>query len=114
MLKKASMVPPRMLLEAGVPVSRLVQEPGQFVVTLPQAYHSGFSHGFNTAEAVNFMLLDWLPYAQRAEERYRTLGKEPVIDVDAILVGASQVHIILFTTRSNVHGQKNAHPGSAP
>ena len=64
------------------PVCRAVQEAGQFIVTLPQAYHGGLSHGFNAAEAVNFMLDDWLPYAKAAEERYRKLGKEPVIDLD--------------------------------
>ena len=89
-VKKASMMPPWQLLERGVPVCRLVQEPGQFVVTLPQAYHAGFSHGFNSAEAVNFMIDDWLPYAKAAAERYRRLGKEPVIDLDQILVAAAR------------------------
>jgi len=90
-VKKAAMVPPWQLLEAGVPVSHAVQRPGEFIVTLPQAYHAGFSHGFNTAEAVNFMMDDWLPYAQAAATRYRLLGKEPVVDLDSILVHASQV-----------------------
>ena len=84
-----------MLLAAGVPVSRLVQEPGQFVVTLPQAYHAGFSHGFNTAEAVNFMLDDWLPYAKAADQRYRLLGKEPVIDVDQVHMPSSAMSVTL-------------------
>jgi len=73
-----------------VPVCRAVQQPGEFVVTLPQGYHAGFSHGFNTAEAVNFMLHDWLPYAAAATQRYERLGKEPVIDVDQILVRAAE------------------------
>ena len=60
------------------------------MVTLPQAYHAGFSHGFNSAEAVNFMIDDWLPYAKAAAERYRRLGKEPVIDLDQILVAAAR------------------------
>jgi len=89
-VKKASMVPPWLLSQRGIPVCRAVQEPGQYVVTLPMAYHAGFSHGFNTAEAVNFMLHDWLPYAVAAAERYRLLAKEPVIDFDAILVRASE------------------------
>lgn len=37
-----------------VPVCRLQQLPGQFVVTFPKAYHAGFSYGFNCGEAVNF------------------------------------------------------------
>lgn len=45
---------PRLCLSAlqkrGVPVYRVVHEPGSFVVTMPDAYHSGFNCGFNVAE----------------------------------------------------------------
>lgn len=34
----------------GVPVYRVVHEPGSFVVTMPDAYHAGFNCGFNVAE----------------------------------------------------------------
>mmetsp|Transcript_19775 Transcript_19775/g.45544 ORF Transcript_19775/g.45544 Transcript_19775/m.45544 type:complete len:302 (-) Transcript_19775:797-1702(-) len=92
-VKKSAMVPPTMLLEHGVPVCRATQQPGQFVVTLPHAYHGGFSHGFNAAEAVNFMLPDWLPYAQGAAKWYRRIGREPVLDLEQILVRAAvQMH----------------------
>lgn len=43
---------------------------------------------------VNFMMDDWLPYAQAAATRYRLLGKEPVVDLDSILVHASQVILL--------------------
>ena len=33
---------------------RVLQNAGEFVLTLPQAYHGGFSYGFNCGEAVNF------------------------------------------------------------
>jgi len=69
-----TVVPPWRLTAAGVPVYRLLQEPGHFVVTFPQAYHAGFSHGFNVAEACNFALPEWLPFGAAAAERYRTGG----------------------------------------
>lgn len=33
---------------------RVVHNPREFVVVGPGAYHSGFNHGFNIAESVNF------------------------------------------------------------
>ena len=44
----------------------ITQEAGQFVVTFPGAYHAGFNHGFNCAEAVNFALPSWLPLGRAA------------------------------------------------
>ena len=67
-----TVVSPAQLISENIPVYRLLQEPGEFVVTFPQAYHSGFSHGWNVAEATNFALADWLPFGRRAVERYRS------------------------------------------
>ena len=45
LLEKTTMFPPNILLHHHVPVYKAVQKPGEFVITFPQAYHSGFSHG---------------------------------------------------------------------
>lgn len=66
-----TMIGPSMLLSKGVKVVKAYQEPGQFVVTFPQAYHGGFSLGFNVGEAVNFAVPDWLSFGRRCADRYR-------------------------------------------
>jgi hypothetical protein len=43
--KKTTVMSPEVFVESGVPCCRLVQNAGEFVVTFPGSYHSGFSHG---------------------------------------------------------------------
>ena len=42
---KTTLMSPEVLVSSGVPCCRLVQNAGEFVVTFPGSYHSGFSHG---------------------------------------------------------------------
>ncbi len=44
-----------------ISLTKIVQNPGEFVITMGSGYHSGFNFGFNIAEAVNFATPDWLP-----------------------------------------------------
>jgi hypothetical protein len=71
LMQLTTVISPAQLSAEGVPVYRLFQQPGDFVITFPQAYHAGFSHGFNMAEACNFALVDWLEFGRKAVEKYR-------------------------------------------
>uniref|UniRef100_A0A667HJP8 Lysine demethylase 4D n=1 Tax=Lynx canadensis TaxID=61383 RepID=A0A667HJP8_LYNCA len=51
---KVALISPTVLKDNGIPFNRITQEAGEFMVTFPYGYHSGFNHGFNCAEAINF------------------------------------------------------------
>jgi len=43
-----------------ITINKVKQEEGEFIITFPGCYHSGFNWGFNIAEAVNFGVHSWL------------------------------------------------------
>ena len=57
-----------MLRDNGIPFGRVTQEAGEFMVTFPYGYHSGFNHGFNCAEAINFATARWIDYGKAASQ----------------------------------------------
>nr|QEG03034.1 putative lysine-specific demethylase JMJ16 isoform X1 [Cymbidium ensifolium]QEG03035.1 putative lysine-specific demethylase JMJ16 isoform X2 [Cymbidium ensifolium]QEG03037.1 putative lysine-specific demethylase JMJ16 isoform X3 [Cymbidium ensifolium]QEG03038.1 putative lysine-specific demethylase JMJ16 isoform X4 [Cymbidium ensifolium] len=81
---------PSILKLESVPVYRCIQHPGEFVVTFPRAYHSGFNCGFNCAEAVNIAPVDWLPHGQNAVELYCEQMRKITLSHDKLLLGAAR------------------------
>ncbi|KAI5624611.1 lysine-specific demethylase 5B [Silurus asotus] len=76
---------PNLLMEHGVPIYRTNQCAGEFVITFPRAYHSGFNQGFNFAEAVNFCTVDWMPLGRQCVEHYRSLNRYCVFSHDEMV-----------------------------
>ncbi|XP_062202368.1 lysine-specific demethylase REF6-like [Phragmites australis] len=77
--EKTTVLSPEVLLSAGVPCCRLVQNPGEFIITFPGAYHSGFSHGFNCGEATNIATPRWLQVAKEAAIRRASTNCGPMV-----------------------------------
>eukprot|EP00613_Pedinella_sp_CCMP2098_P061310 CAMPEP_0171984726 /NCGR_PEP_ID=MMETSP0993-20121228/273976_1 /TAXON_ID=483369 /ORGANISM="non described non described, Strain CCMP2098" /LENGTH=643 /DNA_ID=CAMNT_0012637559 /DNA_START=241 /DNA_END=2172 /DNA_ORIENTATION=+ len=78
-------IAPSTLLSNNVPVYKTRQEAGQFIVTFPEAYHCGFSYGFNCGEAVNFATSDWIPHGSQSVVDYRLKGKKECFSFDRLL-----------------------------
>mmetsp|Transcript_2975 Transcript_2975/g.5686 ORF Transcript_2975/g.5686 Transcript_2975/m.5686 type:complete len:850 (-) Transcript_2975:1097-3646(-) len=83
-----TMVGPHELRERGAEITRQIQMPGEFIITFPQAYHGGFSLGFNCAEAVNFATVDWLPFARASSARHRIFHRPPLFSPDELIFRA--------------------------
>lgn len=52
----------------GVKVNKVVHYEGEFVITFPYGYHSGYNIGYNCAESVNFATESWLEYGKIARK----------------------------------------------
>ncbi|XP_054168753.1 lysine-specific demethylase 5C-like isoform X2 [Oppia nitens] len=76
---------PNILMQDGVPVYRCNQQAGEFVVTFPRSYHTGFNQGLNFAEAVNFAPSDWLPIGRVCITHYAMLHRFPVFSHDELI-----------------------------
>ncbi|KAG8095780.1 hypothetical protein GUJ93_ZPchr0013g34820 [Zizania palustris] len=83
--EKTTLMSPEVLIATGVPCCRLVQYPGEFVVTFPRAYHVGFSHGFNCGEAANFATPQWLKFAKEAAIRRAVMNYLPMLSHQQLL-----------------------------
>mmetsp|Transcript_8939 Transcript_8939/g.14210 ORF Transcript_8939/g.14210 Transcript_8939/m.14210 type:complete len:534 (-) Transcript_8939:145-1746(-) len=84
--KLCTTIDPSMLLAGDVPVRKVVQREGTFVVTYPRGYHSGFNTGFNVAEAVNVGYDEWFSYGRRCARMYRIAGRPSVFCHDKLLL----------------------------
>lgn len=76
---------PNVLQAHGVPVYRMDQYAGEFMVTFPRAYHAGFNQGYNLAEAVNFAPPDWLEMGRKCVDHYSFMRRYCVFCHDELV-----------------------------
>ncbi|KAL6720213.1 hypothetical protein ACLMJK_002134 [Lecanora helva] len=60
--------PEKLQQQHHIQVNRLVHHEGEFVITFPYGYHSGYNLGYNCAESVNFATDSWLDYGRIARK----------------------------------------------
>ena len=91
-----TLISPAQLMARKVNVFKLEQNAGEFVITWPQAFHAGFSHGFNCGEAVNFGADFWIPFGKVAAKKYKRMGRETTF---------SHEHLLLSTILNSETGE---------
>eukprot|EP00102_Acyrthosiphon_pisum_P026525 XP_016663735.1 PREDICTED: probable lysine-specific demethylase 4B [Acyrthosiphon pisum] len=62
---KMYLMSPTILKTNGIKFDKITQESGEFIITFPYGYHSGYNNGFNIAESANFALPRWVEYGKR-------------------------------------------------
>ncbi|CAH4038392.1 protein Jumonji [Pieris brassicae] len=65
-----AMIPPELLQENSVSLSRAVQSPGEFIIVCPKAYSCSIATGYTISESVYFATLSWI---QCLGETFETL-----------------------------------------
>jgi hypothetical protein len=61
-----TIISPSILAKQSIPYSKITQNEGEFIITFPYGYHSGFNYGFNCAESTNFALERWIEYGKHS------------------------------------------------
>lgn len=82
-----AMVPPALLVENGCPLSRTVQEKGQFVVIFPGAFTSTIACGYSVSESVYFATKDWLLTASQCFQHIKASCEPPTFSLERLLLG---------------------------
>jgi jumonji domain-containing protein 2 len=107
---KDIMLSPSVLRQHGIPFTCALQRAGEFVINTAGAYHSGFNHGFNLAEATNFATPAWPPLG-RAARRCVCCPDAVTIDM-RLFAGGAEAH----AARAQAQAQARAAeaPAAAP
>ena len=66
----------------------MLQGAGEFVLTMPRAFHASFSHGFNCEESAAFATVDWLPWGQKGAALHRELRTPPAVCYEEVVLRA--------------------------
>ncbi|KAI8376564.1 JmjC domain, hydroxylase-domain-containing protein [Radiomyces spectabilis] len=80
---KTHIASPKFLANHAISVQRCVQYQGEFIITFPFGYHSGYNLGLNCAESVNFALASWIDIGKRAKA-CNCIADSVTIDVSAL------------------------------
>ncbi|XP_064607445.1 uncharacterized protein LOC135471933 isoform X2 [Liolophura sinensis] len=65
---KMTLISPHILKQYSIPFNKVVHKAGEFVITFPYGYHSGYNQGFNCAESTNFASTRWIEYGKRCKQ----------------------------------------------
>ncbi|OQR74168.1 jumonji/arid domain-containing protein-like [Tropilaelaps mercedesae] len=107
----ACLIPPRMLLDRGVPLQKMEQRPGEMIVILQGCYSSNVSCGFSLSESVYFTWDDWINQSWQRFQTLRENSEPPTFCLEQLVVnmaleGAGGASSVEGSTRGDSLGTK--------
>ncbi|XP_062510042.1 lysine-specific demethylase 4B-like isoform X2 [Corticium candelabrum] len=105
---KSTLISPSVLYQYSIPVNKVTQEAGQFMITFPFGYHCGFNHGYNCAESTNFALERWIEFGINAS-KCQCRGDNVRIDME-LFVRKYKPHLL---SSLKISEQKNGYSNNS-
>ncbi|CAG5003158.1 unnamed protein product [Parnassius apollo] len=84
------MIPPNLLLEHNVSLSRVEQKPGEFIVVFPKAYSCSISTGYTVSESVYFANNSWLKSVHQVFNEVRESCEPTMFSLEQLLLAAAR------------------------
>ncbi|XP_028174848.1 uncharacterized protein LOC114363361 isoform X2 [Ostrinia furnacalis] len=84
-----TMIPPPLLHAARVPLSRVVQNPGEFIVVCPKAYSSSIATGYTESESVYFAPTQWLTDVTAVFQELRASCEPTMFSLEQLLLAVA-------------------------
>lgn len=85
-----TMISPQCLESKGVPVFSVLQDPGTFILTFPNAYTASIDLGFNLSESLKIAPPDWLRFGAMSVSRLRSFQQKGAFCHDLLIINAAQ------------------------
>ncbi|XP_035431815.1 protein Jumonji isoform X3 [Spodoptera frugiperda] len=92
------MIPPQLLREYNVSVTRVVQEENEIILAFPYCYTSSINTGYSESESMNFAPVSWLHSAYEVFKEARENGECTTFSLEELLVRIGKASDVDRTT----------------
>ncbi|CAH0716320.1 unnamed protein product, partial [Brenthis ino] len=100
-----TMIPPNLLLEHAVSLSRVVQNPGEFIIVFPKSYSSSICTGYTVSESVYFATNSWVHSINQVFQELRESCEPSMFSLEQILISAARDPRASLTILQLVHAK---------
>ncbi|CAH2103712.1 unnamed protein product [Euphydryas editha] len=98
-----AMIPPTLLLERNVSMSRVVQNPGEYIIVFPKAYSCSICTGYTVSESVYFATNSWIKSVNYVFQELRQSCEPTMFSLEQLLISVARDPNASLTMLQLVH-----------